>query len=98
MIKDSIVTIRAACSCLFFLGPCNTYEVFFPQGENLASGIGSCYLINHNGNVRFHEANSVCLDSTNRGSLKSPFSQSDPEYNLLMGAINFLKVFGPGDR
>jgi hypothetical protein len=65
-------------------------EVFFPQGENLTSGIGSCYYINHAGQTRFHETSSVCLDSSSRGSLQSSFSQRDPEYNLLKGALNFL--------
>jgi hypothetical protein len=34
----------------------------------------------------------ICLDSSNRGSLRSPFSQRDPEYNLLKGVLNFLYI------
>jgi hypothetical protein len=41
-------------------------------------------------NPRFHETNQVCLDSSSRGSLRSPFSRRDPEINLLIGALNFL--------
>jgi hypothetical protein len=78
------------CCLDYFPGPCNMNEVFFPQGENLTSGIGSCYYINHAGQTRFHETSSVCLDSSSRGSLQSSFSQRDPEYNLLKGALNFL--------
>ena len=74
-------------------------EVFFPVMENSASGIGSCYSVNFGAKVRYHETNSVCLGSTNRGSIRSPFSQRDPEYGLLLGAINFLgPTRGPSDR
>ena len=71
-------------------GPCSLNEVFFPQSENSSFGIGSCYYINHNGKVRFHEANSVCLDSSSRGSLRSPFNKRDPDYDLVLGVLNFL--------
>ncbi len=74
-------------------GPCSADEVFFPQGENQSSGIGSCYYINHSGKTRFHETNQVCLDSSSRGSLRSPFSGRDPEFNLLVGALNYLYIF-----
>ena len=67
-------------------------EVFFPQTENSATGIGSCYYINPDGQTRYHEANQVCLDSTSRGSIRSSFSRRDPEINLLLGALNFLYV------
>ncbi len=67
-------------------------EVFFPLAENSADGIGSCFYINHQAQTRFHETNQVCLDSTTRGSIRSPFSQRDPEYNLLMGVLNFLYI------
>jgi hypothetical protein len=31
-----------------------------------------------------------------RGSLRSPFSKRDPEYNLLYGALNFLYITNDG--
>jgi hypothetical protein len=34
-------------------------EVFFPQGENTASSIGSCFYIQHNGKARYQEVNQV---------------------------------------
>ena len=69
-------------------------EVYFPRTENTATGIGSCYYINHDGKTRFHETNNICLDSSNSGSLRSPFSKRDPEYHLLNGAMNFLYITG----
>ena len=72
------------------LGPCSLDEVFFPRAENSNNGIGSCYKIKPQGNVRFEEANDICLDSSNIGSLRSPFSRRDPEFSLLLGALDFL--------
>ena len=65
-------------------------EVFFPRSENSNNGIGSCYKIKPNGKVRFEEANDICLDSSGKGSLRSPFSRRDSEYELLLGALDFL--------
>ena len=65
-------------------------EVFFPRSENSNNGIGSCYKIKPNGKVRFEEANDICLDSSGKGSLRSPFSRRDGEYELLLGALDFL--------
>jgi hypothetical protein len=41
-------------------------EVFFPAEENVTSGLGSCYYINHGGKARYHETNDICLGYTNR--------------------------------
>ena len=65
-------------------------EVFFPRSENSNHGIGSCYKIKADGKVRFEEANDVCLDSSGKGSLRSSFSRRDQEYDLLLGALDFL--------
>ena len=65
-------------------------EVFFPRSENSNNGIGSCYKIKPEGKVRFEEANDICLDSSGKGSLRSPFSRRDSEYELLLGALDFL--------
>lgn len=72
------------------LGPCAMDEVFFPRSENSNHGIGSCFKIKADGKVRFEEANDVCLDSSGKGSLRSSFSRRDPEYDLLLGALDFL--------
>ena len=58
-------------------GPCAMDEIFFPRSENSNQGIGSCYRIKPNGKTRFDEVNDVCLDSSGKGSLKSPFSRRD---------------------
>ena len=34
----------------------------------------------------------ICYLFFPRGSLRSPFSKRDPEYNLLYGALNFLYI------
>ncbi len=73
-------------------GPCSLKEVFFPLKENSSSGIGSCYYINHAGKVRFHEANSICMDSSSRGSLRSPFNRRDSEDGFVMSVLNFLHL------
>ena len=65
-------------------------EIFFPRSENSNHGIGSCFKIKADGKVRFEEANDVCLDSSGKGSLRSSFSRRDPEYDLLLGALDFL--------
>ena len=72
------------------IGPCAMDEVFFPSGENSNRRIGSCYRIKPNAKVRFEDANDVCLDSSGKGSLRSPFSRRDPEFDLLLGALDFL--------
>ena len=58
-------------------GPCAMDEIFFPRSENSNQGIGSCYRIKPNGKTRFDEVSDVCLDSSGKGSLKSPFSRRD---------------------
>ena len=72
------------------LGPCSMDEVFFPRAENSNNGIGSCYKIKPNGKVRFEDVNDICLDSSGKGSMRSPFSRRDEEFNLLLGALDFL--------
>ena len=79
-------------------GPCSMNEVFFPQGENSTPGIGSCYYINPDGQTRFHETSQVCLDSSSRGSIRTPFSSRDTEFQLLKGAINFLYITSDGSK
>ena len=65
-------------------------EVFFPEEENSNRGIGSCFKIKPNGKTRFEEVNDVCLDSSGQAGLRSPFSRRDKEYDLLLGALDFL--------
>jgi hypothetical protein len=78
-------------------GPCSSDEVYFTRGPKLSSGIGSCYRVKFNGKSRFEELNSVCADSSNRGSFKSPMSRRDPEINLLLGALHFLHITNTSD-
>jgi hypothetical protein len=77
----------------FTAGPCSSNELFFPRGENTATGIGSCYRVGSAGRARFHEVSSVCAGASNRGSAKSPLSKRDPEIHLLLGALNFLRIY-----
>jgi len=67
-------------------------EVFFPQGENISRGMGSCYYINHNGAAKYHEVSDICLGSTSSGSLRGPLSLHDPESTFLKAAIDYLYV------
>ena len=73
-------------------------EVFFPYKSNSPKGIGSCFAINTDAKVTFNEVDDVCLSLYGKGSKRSPFSQRDPEYGLLMGALNFLEMRNPGKR
>jgi len=75
-----------------FSGPCSANEVFFPAGENISSGIGSCYYINPTGKTRFHETNEICLASSTQGSIRSSYGKRDGEFHLLKGATNFLYI------
>ena len=81
-----------------YAGPCSSDEVFFTRGQNSASGIESCYRVKFTGKSRFDELNSVCSDSSNRGSFKSPMSRRDPEINLLLGALHFLHITNTSDK
>ena len=67
-------------------------EIFFPYKSNSPRGIGSCFAMNADAKVAFNEVDDVCLDLYGKGSMRSPFSQRDPEYGLLMGALNFLET------
>ena len=67
-------------------------EVFFPYTSGSPKAIGSCFRINTNAKVNFNEVDDTCLDLYGKGSKRSPFSQRDPEYGLLYGALNFLQI------
>ena len=83
----------------FISGPCSLNEAFFPQSGSSSKGIGSCFLINHNGQTRFHETNQVCLDSSSRGSLQSSFNPRDQEFGLLKGVLDYLYLTSdPNER
>ena len=73
-------------------GPCSLDEIYFPYATNSAKAIGSCYSVKSNGQVRYDEVDGVCHDAYGKGSKRSSFSQRDPEYGLLMGALDFANI------
>ena len=74
------------------LGPCALDEVFFPYSSASPKAIGNCFKLKFSGQVRFGEVDDICKDSYGKGSQRSSFSQRDPEYGLLMGAVDFLNI------
>jgi len=44
-----------------------------------------------NGAARYYDVDDICLSSSSRGSMRSPFSRRDPEYHLFDAALDFYK-------
>ena len=77
---------------IYNLGPCALDEIFFPYSSTSSKAIGSCFKLKFNGQARFGEVDDICKDSYGKGSQRSSFSQRDPEYGLLRGALDFLNI------
>ena len=75
--------------CVLVLGPCGVNEVFYTYPLSSPKGIASCFLIVPHAQVTFEEVEDACLDSSGLGSNKYAFNQKGPEYDLLMGTLNY---------
>ena len=72
------------------LGPCGLDEIFFPYVSGSNKAIGNCYRLETNGKVGFSQVNDMCLNANAVGSRSSSFSARNPEYPLVIGALDFL--------